>query len=63
MKVAIVGAGAMGCLYAAAFHRAGAAVTLVDVNAEHIAAINQRGLELETRAGTELLPLIGRAHV
>lgn len=57
MKVAIVGAGAMGCLYAAAFHRAGAQVTLVDVNAEHIAAINQRGLELETRAGTELLPL------
>jgi 2-dehydropantoate 2-reductase len=57
MKVAVVGAGAMGCLYAAAFHRAGAEVTLVDVNPEHIAAINSRGLELETRAGTEILSL------
>jgi 2-dehydropantoate 2-reductase len=57
MKVAVVGAGAMGCLYAAAFHRAGAEVTLVDVNAEHIAAINARGLELDTRAGIETLPL------
>ena len=57
MKVAVVGAGAMGCLYAAAFHRAGADVTLVDVNAEHIAAINARGLELDTRAGVETLPL------
>ena len=57
MKVAVVGAGAMGCLYAAAFHRAGAQVVLVDVDREHVAAINRRGLELETRAGTELLPL------
>jgi 2-dehydropantoate 2-reductase len=57
MKVAVVGAGAMGCLYAAAFHRAGADVTLVDVNPEHIAAINERGLELDTRAGVETLPL------
>jgi 2-dehydropantoate 2-reductase len=57
MKVTIVGAGAMGCLYAGAFHRAGAEVTLVDVNPEHIAAINERGLELETRAGVEILAL------
>jgi 2-dehydropantoate 2-reductase len=57
VKVAVVGAGAMGCLYAAAFHRAGAAVQLVDVNAEHIAAINQRGLELDTRGGIETLRL------
>jgi 2-dehydropantoate 2-reductase len=47
----------MGCLYAAAFHRAGAVVTLVDVNPEHIAAINERGLELDTRAGIETLSL------
>ena len=57
MKIAVVGAGAMGCLYAGAFHRADAEVTLVDVNAEHIAAINERGLELDTRAGIETLPL------
>jgi len=57
MKVMVVGAGAMGCLYAAAFHRAGALVTLVDVNRENVAAINARGLELDTRAGVEILPL------
>ncbi|MBS1240561.1 MAG: panE [Proteobacteria bacterium] len=60
MKVVILGAGAMGCLYGAAFHRAGCDVTLVDVNAEHIAAINAKGLDLETRAGRELLPLPAR---
>ena len=57
MKVLILGAGAMGCLYGAALHRGGAAVTLVDVNREHLVAINEHGLELETRAGTEHLPI------
>jgi 2-dehydropantoate 2-reductase len=57
MNVAIVGAGAMGCLYAGAFHRAGAEVTLIDVNPKHLAAINAHGLELDTRAGVETLKL------
>ncbi len=57
MKIAILGAGAMGCLYGAAFHRAGADVVLIDVDQAHIDAINARGLELETRAGTEYLPI------
>jgi 2-dehydropantoate 2-reductase len=60
MKVLILGAGAMGCLYGAAFHRAGAEVTLVDVNRPHVDAINARGLELETRAGVERLPIPAR---
>jgi len=57
VKVAVVGAGAMGCLYAGAFHRAGAGVTLIDVDPGHLAAINSRGLELDTRAGVETLRL------
>jgi 2-dehydropantoate 2-reductase len=57
VKVAVIGAGAMGGLYAAAFHRAGAEVTLVDVDREHLAAINARGLELETRRGIETFRL------
>jgi len=57
MKVVVVGAGAMGSLYAAAFHRAGAKVTLVDVNPKHIAAINAAGLKLDTRAGLETFRL------
>ena len=60
MKVLILGAGAMGCLYGAALHRAGAEATFVDVSQPHIDAINARGLELETRAGTEFLPIPAR---
>jgi 2-dehydropantoate 2-reductase len=60
VRVAVVGAGAMGCLYGAALHRGGAEVTLVDVNADHIAAINNNGLELDTRRGVECLPLPAR---
>ena len=60
MKVLILGAGAMGCLYGAALHRAGCEVALVDVNQPHIDAINANGLELETRAGTERLPIPAR---
>jgi len=60
MKVLILGAGAMGCLYGAAFHRAGCAVAFVDVNQAHIDAINAKGLELETRAGVEHLPIPAR---
>lgn len=57
MKIAILGSGAMGCLFGAAFHRAGCAVTLIDVSQPHVDAINARGLELDTRAGVEHLPI------
>jgi 2-dehydropantoate 2-reductase len=61
MNVLILGAGAMGCLYGAAFHRARCDVTLVDVNRAHIDAINAGGLELDTRAGIEFLPIPARS--
>jgi 2-dehydropantoate 2-reductase len=61
MNVLILGAGAMGCLYGAAFHRAHCDVTLVDVNRAHIDAIDARGLELDTRAGIEFLPIPARS--
>jgi 2-dehydropantoate 2-reductase len=60
MNILILGAGAMGCLYGAAFHRAGCEVAFVDVNQPHIDAINANGLELETRAGLEHLPIPAR---
>jgi 2-dehydropantoate 2-reductase len=60
VKVAVVGAGAMGCLYGAALHRGGAEVVLVDVNPDQITAINERGLELDTRTGVERLRLPAR---
>ncbi len=57
MKVLVLGSGAMGCLFGAAFHRAGCEVTLVDVNAEHVGAINAQGLEVDLRSGVERLPI------
>jgi 2-dehydropantoate 2-reductase len=57
VSVAVVGAGAMGCLYGAALYRGGAEVVLVDVNDAHIAAINSHGLQLDTRGGFEEIPL------
>ncbi len=60
MKVTILGAGAMGCLFGGAFNRAGHAVTMVDVNAAHVNAINAHGVELDTRAGVEHLAIPAR---
>jgi len=60
MRVLVLGAGAMGCLYGAAWHRGGCAVTLVDVHEAHVDAINRTGLELETRSGIEHLPIPAR---
>lgn len=57
MKVIVLGSGAMGCLFGAAFHRAGAQVTLVDINREHVDAINANGLEVDLRGGVEHLPI------
>ena len=47
MRIAIVGAGAVGSGYGALLARAGAAVTLIDVWHEHVAAIARDGLRLE----------------
>lgn len=44
MKVAIVGAGAMGMLFGGRLARAGHAVMLVDVDARRVAAIEARGV-------------------
>jgi 2-dehydropantoate 2-reductase len=52
MKIAIVGAGAIGGLLAARFALAGEAVTVVDVGA-HLAAIRDRGLRLIEPDGRE----------
>ncbi len=51
MKIAVVGAGAMGSIYAAMLAEAGNEVWAVDTWAEHIAAINERGLRVEGPRG------------
>lgn len=47
MKIAVVGAGAMGSLFGALLAEAGNEVWLNDVWAEHVHAINQNGLKIE----------------
>lgn len=48
MKISIVGAGAMGCLFGGLLAENGNDVTLIDVNAPHIDAIRSDGLRLAT---------------
>lgn len=46
MKVAVIGAGAMGCIYGAHLAQGGHEVWLIDVWQEHVEAINQHGLKI-----------------
>jgi 2-dehydropantoate 2-reductase len=57
MKIAVLGAGAMGCLYGALLTEAGESVTLVDVWKEHIDAIRKRGLTVSSPAGERNVPI------
>lgn len=41
----------MGCLYGGNLARVGASVTMIDVWAEHVAAMNQNGLEMDGLQG------------
>lgn len=48
IKIAILGAGAMGSLFGARLAEAGHAVTLLDINDAHLDAIRRFGLRLQT---------------
>jgi 2-dehydropantoate 2-reductase len=52
MKIAIVGAGAMGSLYAGILGDAGNEVWAVDIWPEHVEAIRTRGLTIEGASGS-----------
>jgi 2-dehydropantoate 2-reductase len=47
MKIAVLGSGAMGCLYGGMLSEAGFDVTLIDIWKEHVEAVNTRGLRIE----------------
>jgi len=55
MKIAIVGAGAMGSLFACFLYRAGHEAWLLDKDRERVEAIRHGGLTLEDTEGTHLL--------
>lgn len=52
MKIAIVGAGAMGSLFGALLAEAGSEVWLIDVWQDHVAAIQDKGLTIEREGRT-----------
>ena len=48
MKIAVLGAGAMGCLYGGMLAEAGHQVVFVDIRRKQVEALNRIGLEIET---------------
>ncbi len=57
MKIAVVGTGAMGSVYAALLAEAGNEVWAVDTWAEHIQAIQDRGLRVAGKSGDRTVAL------
>lgn len=57
MKIAVVGAGAMGSLFGAMLAEAGNEVWLYDVWAEHVQTINKNGLAIEREGQTRTLSI------
>ncbi|NCZ66303.1 MAG: 2-dehydropantoate 2-reductase, partial [Rhodobacteraceae bacterium] len=51
MKIAIIGTGAMGSIYAARLSNAGHSVCAIDVWADHVDAINSGGLTIDGPEG------------
>ncbi len=54
MQVTVIGAGAMGSLFGGLLHRAGNTVRLVDVRADHVAALRKRDLTIEEPGGARV---------
>ena len=52
MKIAIIGTGAMGSIYAARFSKAGHEVIAIDIWKDHVDYINKNGLMIEGPDGT-----------
>lgn len=57
MKIAVIGAGAMGSLFGAYLTKAGESVAVMDVWPEHIQAIQKQGLILEETGGAQNISL------
>jgi 2-dehydropantoate 2-reductase len=56
-RIAVLGAGAMGCLFGGTLAEGGLDVILVDVRADHVDAINEHGLIIEGHGGPRTVRL------
>ncbi len=61
MKIAVVGAGAMGGSYGGLLAKAGHEVTLIDTWAEHVEAINAKGLRIDGAFGEQVIQVPARS--
>jgi 2-dehydropantoate 2-reductase len=55
LNVAVLGAGAMGCLFGGLLAEKGLQVTLIDVWKDHVDAINQNGLKMDGFGGDRFI--------
>jgi 2-dehydropantoate 2-reductase len=63
MRIAVIGAGAMGSVFGARLQSPGVEVVLFDINEQHIQAIRARGLLLGEAAGERLVPIAATARI
>ena len=56
-KVAVLGAGAMGCLFGGLMAEKGLDVTLIDVWKEHVDSINSKGLKMDGHGGDRYIKI------
>jgi 2-dehydropantoate 2-reductase len=56
-RILVIGAGAMGCLFAARIAESGADVMLIDVDTGRLAAISREGITLTDDNGTRTVPM------
>src|SRR5947207_14430291 len=59
--IAVMGAGAVGCYYGGMLARAGHEVTLI-ARAQHVEAVQKRGLRMETKAFDANVPVHASAE-
>jgi 2-dehydropantoate 2-reductase len=62
MKIVLVGAGAMGCLFAGLLRRAGLDSVLLEKSAQTVKAIADQGLALEDSTGTHVFDHVAVTH-
>ena len=56
-KVAVLGAGAMGCLFGGLLSEKGLDVVLIDVWKEHVNEINSKGLKMMGHGGDRIIKI------